>query len=332
MVLSNCKIFNEFLLKSQTSLAEAAYEIAAENFKPITTNVNMISWENSNFLKDFKDSFLTKLSRKFKFTISLDSFQVGSVVFGRIKRCSTIFVKSFQDFLIIYGKISPEIFRFNGFFLIVLVDGEILEIHEIFKLMWKIQIFKNVVFENNSGEVQVKTFKPFNGKNCYDTTPKLINRYKNGKFEKDLKTIYPKKMKNLHKCPIRVSVSNDSEPYIFVRPMKNGSFEFSGDSFEIISTLAKILNFKVNFSYAGSEGFILDNGTAEGPMKALMDGNADLTINNWWLKSNRLKYFSATVSYSSEKLVLVIPPGKNLSSFEKLAYPFSLTLWIMIAG
>lgn len=330
------KNMSNYQLKLHSNLADATFKIVDEIFSSFCENFNLISFESFKpvvTVNDFKEIFLRKVSCSEKFTVRHDSSKITPIAKGRKKRCNIFPIQTFKEFRKVYNQLSPEIFRFSGFYLIIFINGEIPEIHEIFKLMWKIQIFNvNVMFEDKSEEVQVQTFIPFNTNKCNDTTPKLINRFKNGKFKNGIENIFSSKMKNLHNCPIRVSISNNTDPFVFARRMKNGSYELSGDNINILTAFAKFLNFKLNFSYIGNEGFFFENGTSEGPLKALLDKNADLTINNWWLKKHRLKFFDATIPYITEKYIMIVPPGKELTAFEKLVYPFSFPLWIMIGS
>jgi hypothetical protein len=224
------------------------------------------------------------------------------------KKFNIFIIQTFKEFEIIYDKIDANVFKFNGFYLLVLVNGEIPEIQKIFSLMWKKQIFNvDVVFKDQSNEVYVKTFMPFNEKKCNDTTPMTIRNYQQGKFKQNVTNIFPKKVKNMYRCYIRTSFSTSDEPFWFVKNHDNGSQILGGESFEIISTLSKVLNFRVNFTYTGKDGFLLENGTAEGTFKAMLDGVIDLTISDWWLKENRLKFLDASTFYLTEKVIIVIP-------------------------
>lgn len=63
-----------------------------------------------------------------------------------------------------------------------------------------------------------------------------------------------------------------------------------------------------------------------------MDERADLSISNWWMQEDRLKFFEASVSYISDQIFFVVPPGRNLTTFEKLILPFTFHLWLLILG
>jgi len=75
---------------------------------------------------------------------------------------------------------------------------------------------------------------------------------------------------------------------------------------------------------------LYDNGTSDGCLGALMTNSADISIGDWWILTNRLKYFGATSGYMDSQFILVTPPGRDLKSLEKLIFPFRMTLWIAI--
>lgn len=87
-------------------------------------------------------------------------------------------------------------------------------------------------------------------------------------------------MKNLLECPIRVSISNNTEPAVFVKHAHNGSFHISGRDINLLKVLSDKLNFRVNFSDIRDYGNVFENGTANGPLKALIDGYADISISD----------------------------------------------------
>lgn len=288
---------------------------------------NIISSEkSSSFIsKDFIGEFIVEASKQiFPFRHETPD---GLRKAAHYKKTLSIFViENFREFRKIYKKISREIFKFHGFFLVVLVNGEIPEIQKIFKFLWKIQIYNvNLMFENENGEVIVKTFQPFTPESCNETSPIQINSFKNGKFVNN--PAFVKKMRNLHNCPIRVAVTNNSEPYIIERFTPNGTRLLSGRDISVATTLAEILNFKVVYSYIGDEGYFYPNKTSMGVLKSIVDNKTDLAISNLWLKKNRLNSFGYSNSYASDQLVFVIPPGKKFTALQTLIYPFKNIFW-----
>lgn len=187
-----------------------------------------------------------------------------------------------------------------------------------------------IVFENEKKGISALTFNPFNDHNCHDTKPEIINEFVNGSFINSEEQLYPDKMKNLHNCPIRVSISNDTEPYVFARLDGNGKYQLGGVDIKLIQTLSKLLKFKINITFIGPEGYFSSNGSGVGTLKTLLEQKADLSLSDWWLNVNRLKFFDSSTAYKGESIIFLVPPGQELSTVEKLLFPFSVLLWTLI--
>lgn len=267
----------------------------------------------------------------------------------RPKRCNVLVVETFLDFVKAYEAINPERFKFDGLFLIVFVKGRVAETATVFDLLWKIQIFNiDVAYEDDNGTAVIETYFPFNTAKCGETKPAVINTFKSGKFASDSNLLYPDKLKNLHECPVRVGTSNNSMPYIFADRLENGTYHLHGRDIELLKTLSNALNFKIDFVYVGEEGSLLDNGTASGAFKMLLERKADLIAADLWLRGNRLKYVDNTMPYINQvnfhefsriifakiifnqHIAFVIPPGAELSSFEKFIKPLDKWTWMLL--
>lgn len=61
-----------------------------------------------------------------------------------------------------------------------------------------------------------------------------------------------------------------------------------------------------------------------------MDGVVDFTIAQYTITALRNKYMSPSFPYTSMPFVLMVPPGKKYTAFEKLFRPFDLSVWIPI--
>jgi hypothetical protein len=158
----------------------------------------------------------------------------------------------------------------------------------------------------------------------------LINVFQDGTFVNNTLNLYPEKMKNLHDCPLRIATSNNSVPYIFAKILSNGSYVLNGRDISLIKTLSEALSFKIDYVYIGMEGVLMENGTATGPFEMLMNGRADLIIADYWLKVNRLQFIDYTTPYISQQIAFVIPPGAELTSFEKFMRPLDIFTWILL--
>jgi hypothetical protein len=312
-------------------------EIYAKTMSTLPT-INLIWIENVNdiTMKDFINDLLSSTSKAQKFAFRLETAEKVKSI-GKRRRLKNILVlRSFSEFKEIYSKVTPEIFKLNGFYpyyMFVLFNGEIVEVQEMFNLLWKLQMFNvNVIFENENGEFLVQTFKPFNDQNCNDTTPITINKFKDGKFINSIEDFFPNKMNNLHNCPVQVAISEESKPLIVIKTLENGTKLFTGRDIQLLNSLSKSLSFRINYTFIGEEGFLLENGSAVGALKALLDGKAGLSVSDWWLKPNRLMFFDATSSYISDHLIFVVPPGREFTALEKLIYPLKLMSWTLVGG
>ena len=334
-VLANCeklKIF-KIIYKSNSNLEKAFMKVAHEVTKKPYVTLSMIVPEGlKNYaISDFKENVLIKRADQERIIFRQETTSRVKLVSGRRRRFVAFLMESYDQFGEFYEKVKLKVFRLNGHYVIIFVKGQIAEIEQIFKLLWKVQIYNVIaMFENRNGIVLVKTFTPFKPGNCNDTTPITVNEFKDGSFIQDVENMFPDKMKNLHKCPIRVSISDNVEPYVIVEKSANGSYKLRGLDIKILQTLSDNINFTIEYTYIGHEGYLSVNGSAEGPLKYLLDGKADLSMSAWWLKPYRTEIFDGSISYLSDNVIFVIPPGRMLTAFEKLVYPLSTILWIFI--
>ncbi|CRK90109.1 CLUMA_CG003827, isoform A [Clunio marinus] len=318
------------------NLTLAVDEIISNVLSQHSSSVVLISPDNCKYdFKDFTNHQLMKAFEKAKVSILFEtSTSIKSESIDPIL-CGVFTINSFDDFLEIFRKISENnIIRHDGYFLIVLANGKIPEIEMIFKLFWNIQVYNvNIMYQQKENRfVTVKPFMPFNKLNCNDTSAITVNKFVKGKFVKNLKYFYPQKMRNLHDCYVRVAVANSAPPFVIEKKLSNGSSELSGQDISMIKTIAEYLNFKINYSFIGHEGYLLENGSAVGPLKTLIDGDSDLSVTNWWMIPVRLKFLDSTAPYLVEPVAFNIPPGQDLTAFEKLTFPFSTGSWILIGS
>lgn len=316
------------------SLIEAVSEVVEKVLSKHSENINLISFEmNSHvLLRDFVGELLIKLSQNSSTKIQLESETQKLNTNLVEKKLCTIFVgETYRDFLKSFSKHSLKSFKLNGLFLIVSINGEIPEILKFFEILWKLHFFNvNFIFEETNEKISVKTFMPFSNRNWNNTKPILINEFKGGKFKNETKNFFPDKMKNLHNRPIRVAVAAFSKPYVIEEFLPDESYRFSGLDISLIETLSESLNFKIDYTFFKSVGYIYENGSATESFKALLNNETDVMISGWQLKAYRLNFFDTSTSYWNEKVVFVVPSGKSFTSFEQLVYPFQLLLWMTI--
>lgn len=261
-------------------------------------------------------------------TISMEDCDKISVHNKRVYLITLI--TNYENFQRFYHEINSERFDYGGFYLIVLTNGMIQEIQQIFTQLWSIFIYNvNILVEDNDGNISMITFMPFKENECGQTTPTIINSYEKQFSSWKSQTYFPRKIKNLFKCPIKIAIF-DTPPFV---SESTETGKISGCDIELVNGLAEALNFKVDSNFMrepGSWGTILENGTSTGALRKVIDGDIDLTVGGWYLTQLRLKYMSYSESYYAMPLILIIPPGAQLTAFNKLFRPFHNVVWIVL--
>lgn len=306
----------------------AAVEFVIEEFlRNQYSTINLITSDDTFDVKDAVHEILSTSFSQNNFLVRQEAFNTVDVLPGRRRRCSIFVIQDFEDFLLVNTILTEETVWLDGVFLFLFVNGRITEIDRIFQMLWQKQMFNVfLMFEEADGRVVVETFRPFRPGNCNDTSPITIF----DSFEKSLNgsEITFDSMKNLHNCTIRVATSKQSEPYVFVDESPDGSLHLHGRDISLMRTLAKLLNFHIEYTFLGGQGFFYKH--FHGSFTALQDGVADLAIGDFWLKPNRDEEFDATQPYTSQKIVFIVPKGREFSSFEKFILPFGSRTWFLV--
>lgn len=316
------------------NLSRAIVNIITKTWMTKYNTVNVIKADNAGARKYVKMNIINQLAKQcFTTDIAFRVEMAKSLDYTpkRPKLTNIFTVQTFSDFEEAFVNFSPEKFQFNGDYLIVLSHGKIPEIELIFKMLWSVQVVNvNIIYELDNGTVIVETFSPFDSAECGNTDAFIVNRFENDTFEQDERMLYTEKLHDLHNCPIRVATSNNSSPYVFAEKHPNGSYYLHGRDISLINALAHALKFKIEIVFVGNEGFIYENGTAEGPFELLLKSEADIIVADYWLKVNRLKFVDNTTPYINQHIAFIIPPGSELTSLEKFIKPLGYTTWALL--
>lgn len=272
-------------------------------------------------------------SQELRATVQLESTNHLNYTPIASKSCNIFTITSLNDFMRIYSIINPRLFNYRKHFLIVsLICLPPAHIEQIFNLMWqKFILNANLIAYDSQNRLAVSTFFPFKAHACNDTRPVIVNYFKSGKFINDTDHLLTDKLSDLQECPLRIVTSVRSEPFVIIENVQNKT-QFSGRDINLIQTLAKSLNFRTKFIVLEEKGFLLENGSSEGIFKYLSNGSADLALNDLWITRVRKIFFDVTTPYFYDDLIFVIPAVSELNSLEKLIYPFSKELWIVLIG
>lgn len=239
------------------------------------------------------------------------------------------FIKSFENLKPMKVKISSNI-KHGRKFLIIVGNKFQLNLKKLFEWLLQCQVLDVNVMVAKDDTVFVYTFLPFGVNKCENVAPVVINKFINGQFVNDAKDFFPDKTSDMNNCPVRIATSEDSQPYVFIDKLENGTFVGSGRDFRMLNTLGEVLNFEIVITHVSGEGLLTRNGTATGPFLMLLQEKADLIVADYWLQIYRLVFVDSSVPYYSQHIALMIPPGSQLSSFEKFVLPLDMPTWILL--
>lgn len=234
-------------------------------------------------------------------------------------RVNVVLIDTMASFRSFFKHVEPGNILFDGYFLVVLLDGQRRDILEIFETFWKLFISNvNVIREKADGNIELLTFFPKSERSCSDVTPVVINNFSADSENWSKPFEFPEKFSNYHKCPINIAL-----------------YEIYGFESAIFNELARLMNFTVKTilaSPAYGVGLIYPNGTAIGSMKHLKNGKIDIIVRLMALDETRTKFFSFVSSFYDDWIVIVVPPPLELSPFVKLFYPFEKAAWMALLG
>ena len=316
------------LSKEDTNLIEAFKTMRIEVVKTY-------SLKGYNFIS-IPDPQNTEIHEVIKLKIIQAAFEAESVricknfTFANQNRNSVILIDNVKVFREIEHRINAKIIKSMGLHIFILLNGNFEDVQEIFNSFWSKTIFNIMALMNNNGTLLL-SFEPFvNPQNCGDTSPKVINRFKNGKFTDILNL--KRSFNNMNHCPITVLTFIDPVA-VMKESFSNGSFTLRGHEIQMIKTISKMLNFTLNLKYReGLQqwGIVYENGTCTKAFSELNDKKTDILLGNLYLKESRCHYFDTSATYLSYPVFLVLSPQDKLNSFEKLLSPLQTSVWLMV--
>lgn len=245
------------------------------------------------------------------------------------RKSSIVFVKDFSSLENIgYFKFSGENFDVEGKILVVVeTSSEDRDVNTVkmFDNFWQNHIANINLLLLEDKQIEMLTFMPFNNGTCHNVDPQVINNFVNDTWESE--QIFPNKFQNFNKCPIKL-LSFILPPC--VNDNENG--EYSGYEIELVRLIAQMMNATLIVEVSKEAfgwGFLHENGSAGGVLKSTLEGKTDIAIGNYYLTSARARYLSFCV-YFREKVVLTIPSGIPLNTFEKLLSPYARDTWAVL--
>lgn len=331
LMLLNIRIVVSYDFEEKCDKNREVAELSRATMKAMdllpVTEFNLIMTSNDLKVEEFCEDLTKNISERMKVHLELE----GS---NRTRQNSEtmlcVFVMENENYFSsdFMQKLASNDFRFDGYFLMVVLDSGHLKASIIFKRFWALNIYNVNIVMKPTNEVIMTTFMPFKQSECDSIKPITINRYENDSWANQ--EIFPRKLSNLYKCKIKLSTFN-YPPAIIVQKI-NGSEVISGHDVDLIRGISLLLNFTLDvkiLTEPSAWGFLMENGTSGGVMKKIIDREADIAVGTYYLTETRAKFMSFCV-YDSSRLILVIPLGVPLSPLEKLFSPFSKLTWLTL--
>ena len=128
-------------------------------------------------------------------------------------------------------------------------------------------------------------------------------------------------------------------PYLEIRPLPNGSYEYDGYLFDVWKIIAQSLSLRYRLVplLEGDFGRLDENGTWTGMVGELAYGRADVALAWLWMREDRLKvidYLSVPVEQSSDRFYISKKAGDmpsfSAGMFASLLKPLSGSVWWLL--
>ncbi|KAG4072377.1 hypothetical protein HA402_004309 [Bradysia odoriphaga] len=279
---------------------------------------------NSEILNQFVQS------HKLNITVVVNDFQTISALRKSKIKATILHLESRSEFDTVFILIRLEVFSHDGHFIIFYDKADEREMEDIFSKFWKLYVYNvNVLVtkENSSNLVSMFTYMPFANGSCHNTEGVQINQYNKISANWTTNVFFPKKFKQMNRCPLRFGVYLSYPRFIVTA--ENGVKKISGVTFDVGTMFGDILNFTAIFiEYEEEMGVIYENKTATGLLGRVINSEVDVIVVA--IQVDRMEAMSATGTLYIDKLVLVVPPAVQINPLGRVLLPFTSASWISV--
>ncbi|CAH0553602.1 unnamed protein product [Brassicogethes aeneus] len=220
------------------------------------------------------------------------------------------------------------IWNSRGKFVIVLLKRNVKLIKNIFKVLWKYNIYKSIVLQKITNETaNVYAWYPYSKTNCGNNFNEIqiINKCEKDGLKKSV-DVFDQSMFDLFACTFKVRT-------IFWQPfIINSTDGPKGIEVSLLNTLADKLNMKLSYSLSSTPlnwGAILENGTVTGIFQHMQEGKSDIAVAALGYEKNRVNYMDIGMPYFYDYLTYCVPPFCK-SDWDKIIIIFDYQSWIII--
>uniref|UniRef100_A0A240PMM0 Uncharacterized protein n=1 Tax=Anopheles atroparvus TaxID=41427 RepID=A0A240PMM0_ANOAO len=226
-----------------------------------------------------------------------------------------------------FEQLTLDRYDFAGYYLIVLTGSgtTLATVDRIFHDLWQRQIV-NVIVAYGAGVVQLWTYYPYSPGLCRVPKPHLVLTWPNDTLLYGI-DFFPRKNAHFHGCPLRVGTF-ETRPFTILMGTAAAP-GLAGIEGDLLASVAQKLRFTVSLRvppHAQQWGLAaFENST--GMMRMIYSEEVDLGIGCLGVSSERTAMLKPGKVHFTTELVVVVPPGRPYTSFEKLFQPFRPLLW-----
>ncbi|XP_053691484.1 uncharacterized protein LOC128739996 [Sabethes cyaneus] len=229
---------------------------------------------------------------------------------------------------------------FRGYFVLVLASGNsLLDAKMVFERFWAIRVTRVVLLllQKDTDKVTVLGYRPFRASTgcCRCVEPTVVDRCRAGVYELGGKfdELFDNEVRSCYGCPLRV-VTFTRRPLIVVENGSNHELTVGGSEGELLKLVAQKMQFTIEVSSPKDGvawGAIKPNGSADGAVRMLLEGAADLTLGGYIPYPELMRYTSGSATYWQTQFVFVVPEElAAVSSLDRLLKPFQWIVWVNV--
>lgn len=243
--------------KKETSLSRAVSDIIRNFFMEDAPTVNFIhaseTTESYQTIQSILNEIVYQSSNYSKLDIAFQLDEVNSLQRSYLrpyekKSRNVILCDTLKSFGQIFLKIQPELFEFEGYFLIVISQYNVKlyeTMLEIFGSFWSRHIVNvNILWSpaENDDDTLMYTYWPYSRFYCGEAYPLQLNQYREGKWLRRV-SYFPNKLANMYGCPLHVATF-PNPPFTIISG-SDDEVSVAGIDGILLRVLSQRMNFKV---------------------------------------------------------------------------------------
>lgn len=257
------------------------------------TEISSIRITSTSQTANGDDSLNQVLRELESMPVQLMELEVSSKTASLENSLNVFWVEDGNEIFRLWKNLKPE----DGKVLLIISNSkpEKSKLAEVFGNFSALHIY-DVNILSLEGEVAVmKSFFPFQENKCRNTSPVVINAFNETSQKWNSEEIFPTKLKNFFKCPLRITTLE--YPPAVMQKFHNGLVEYYGSDVEVIRGLSSAMNFTADFAFVAEPynfGQTLEKNST-GAIAHVVEGTADIAMGFYFLIHAKLRF----LSYSS---------------------------------